>query len=170
MFSVLSAFVVVGAPEPSDRDARDVFDSPPRDRAVRRAAALVGHSDSTNLELVRELQMWRRRALDAEAKLQTVHEQDPARGSAGVAEAGRGRESAKSQGLEVVSALPAEKLLIFSSGRDEGIYEGVLVKLESGVVAKVLEARRGCCAAVVESSFRGNVAILEGQKAHILLR
>jgi hypothetical protein len=144
------------------------------ERGLQRAAAVVGKSESTSLALVRELQMWRRRALEAEDRLsgavQTTSAPPKQEGSRAVNAGFTALEPANSGKFEVVSAMPDERVLILSAGRESGIFEGALLRLDSGVVAKVLESRPNCCAAVLENSFRGKVSALEGQSGRVLLR
>lgn len=145
--------------------AKGEFESVGEARAVDRASALVSSSESSKLALVREVQMWRRRALEAESRLQD--------GAAGVQTGATGetRGAGVLRGrFEVVSVMASERVLIFSAGRDSGLYEGALVRLETGLVAKIVEARRSCSAAVLESSFRGNPAVLEGLSGQVFLR
>jgi hypothetical protein len=158
-----AAWSVLVADEPASPEA---FRSPSEERALRRAAALVGNSEAANLTLVRELQLWRRRALDAESRMQSASGQT----NGAPAQESGAKDPLNRHRFEVVSVLAAERVLVLSSGRDSGIYEGALVRFESGAVAKVIEARRGCCAAVLESSFRGNISALEGQRGQVMVR
>lgn len=157
---------VVSVSRAGERASGEQYQSPSEERAVRKAAALIGGSEAANLTLVRELQLWRRRALEAEAR---AHSADAHASASGGVESDAKEAEAPCR-LEVVSILAADRVLILSQGRNFGVFEGALVRLESGAVAKVIEARRGCCAAVLENSFRGNVSALEGQRGQIMVR
>jgi hypothetical protein len=148
-----------------EAEGRGMFQVPSEEHSLRRAAVVVGSSEPSNLALVRELQLWRRRALEAGVRLENAGT---------VSDSGA---EAKSDSIipdrprfEVVGVLASDRVIVLSSGRDSGIFEGALLRLESGAVAKVIEARRGCCAAVLENSFRGNISGLEGQKGQVVVR
>jgi hypothetical protein len=149
------------------------FETATQARVFQQAADVVGNSESANLALVRELQMWRRRAVEAEERLAASGLSAPKSGDQISQEPAAGavlKETSHSGRFEVVSVMASERVLIVSSGRESGIFEGALLRLDSGVVVKVLESRRNCCAAVVENSFRGNISALEGQAGRVLLR
>lgn len=137
------------------------FQSPSQLNAVLRASSVLGNSEQTSLSLIRELQNWRSRALDAEGRL--VGSQPT-----------KGRPAEKSPqasvtGLNVIGSLDAERVVLVSCGKDSGVFEGALISIGAGVMAKVVESRSGVSAAVVENAFQGKVSVLDGQPAQLVL-
>ncbi len=125
-----------------------------------RAISALGQGDSAVIALVRELSEWRRRALDAEAKLEKA--------GLDVSTEPSGTQSSKLG--TVVSVLEPERLVILSSGRSAGAVQGALVSLGRNVVAKIVESRETVSAALVDNSFKGKLAMLEGLPVQLAVR
>lgn len=129
----------------------------PSNGAEERAASVLGQGDSVVVTLVRELTEWRRRALAAEAKL------------GGPADDVSFSAHATSSAV-VLGSLEAERMLIFSIGRTKGAVQGALVSVGDRVVAKIVESRESVSAALVESSYKGSLAALEGSPIRLAVR
>ena len=73
----------------------------------------------------------------------------------------------REQTICVLGSMRDARIVILSAGRDAGLFEGILVRLDGGVLLKVVEARRKCSAAVPERTFKGEVLALEGRFGQI---
>jgi len=124
------------------------------DSVSENAAASLGQSESVVLTLVRELTEWKKRALTAEERLGVQVGSEPARAISAA----------------VVGTLDGERVIILSVGRSQGAVQGALVTIGEGVVAKVVEARDSVCAALVENSYKGSLAKLEGLPVRLSVR
>lgn len=136
--------------------------------ASRKAALAAGNSEPTNLALIRELQSWRNRALDAESKLASAAGSPIYPAAAADAAALRTTQVSGSK-FKVLATMDSERVILVSCGRSAGVYEGALISVGNGVRAKVVEARASVSAAVVENSYVGNIASLDGQSAQLVL-
>lgn len=136
--------------------------------ACCKAALVAGNVETTNLALIRELQSWRNRALDAEGRLASlsgvVSHQDISVDSVPVR-----TSSVSGSKFKVVGTMDAERVILVSCGRSSGIYEGALISVGTGVKAKIVEARASVSAAVVENGYVGKIASLGGQSAQLVL-
>lgn len=144
-------------PSPDDLS----FQTPAQADAVARAASVLGKSEKMSLALIRELQSWRRRALDAE-------------GGAAFTQAAQDRSFTQSSDgalsrFSVVGSLDSERVLLISCGKNFGVFEGAVISIGAGVKAKVVESRSNLCAAVIENAFQGKVSVLDGQPAQLVL-
>ena len=136
--------------------------------ASRKAALAAGNSEPTNLALIRELQAWRNRALDAESRLVSAF------GSAGPTAVAADSPPARTplaagSKFKVLATMDAERVILVSCGKSAGVYEGALISIGNGVKAKVVEARASVSAAVVENGYAGKIASLDGQAAQLVL-
>jgi hypothetical protein len=131
----------------------------PSNGVEERAASVLGHGDSVVVTLVRELTEWRRRALAAEATL----------GGPAV-DASESKFTQATPSAVVLGSLEAERMLIFSIGRTKGAVQGALVSVGDRVVAKIVESRESVSAALVESSYKGSLAALEGSPIRLAVR
>ena len=133
------------------------------DSSEGRAAAVVGTGESSVLTLIRELTVWKERAIRAEALLSR----------AGVSGA-EGEPSVPSTNVgsaaSVVGSLEAERMLILSLGSNRGALQGALVSIGRGVVAKIVESRETVSAALVDNSYKGRLATLEGLPVQLAVR
>ncbi len=122
--------------------------------AVLKALSKVGTTDSSVVGLLSELR-------DLRGEIQSLRDNN----SAVVYEKG-GAESAK-----VLDCIEEERVVLLSFGRDAGVLEGALIKMEQlGAFAKVVESRQRVCAAVVQISFKGKLAYLVGTPAQLSAR
>jgi hypothetical protein len=124
----------------------------------------MGSNDAAVISLIRELTAWKERALRAEGLLS----------SAGV---GTSTGSAERTGVagaqdvrRVMSSLEEERIVVLSLGRERGAMQGALVTIGGGVVAKVVESREFVSAAIVDNSYKGKLATLEGQPVSLAVR
>lgn len=124
-----------------------------------RSAAFIGGGESSTIALIRELSEWRSRALEAEALL--------ARSGVRTAEASRTSSGVTAR---VLGCLEAEGLVILSIGRSSGALQGAILSLGDGVVAKVVESRETVAAALVDRSYKGKLANLEGLPVQLAVR
>ena len=133
------------------------------DSLENRAAAAVGTGAASVLALIRELTVWKERAIRAESLLSR----------AGVSGAG-GEAFSPSARLDspatVVGSLEGERMLILSLGSSKGALQGALVSIGRGVVAKVVESRETVSAALVDNSYKGKLAALEGLPVQLAVR
>ena len=136
--------------------------------AARNAAQAAGNAEPRNLALIRELQSWRNRALDAESKLQSSSS-SVSRAAAPADNAPVGSPSASGSKFKVLATMDAERVVLVSCGRSAGVYEGALISVGNGVKAKIVEARASVSAAVVENGYVGKIASLDGQSAQLVL-
>ena len=128
-----------------------------------RAAAAVGSADSAVLSLIRELTSWKERALRAEELLSRAGmSYEGSSFNSGVGKAGNPGS--------VLGSLEEERMLILSLGRGSGALQGALVSIGSGVIAKVVESRETVSAALVDSSYKGKLAALEGLSVKLAVR
>jgi len=125
-----------------------------------RAAALVGLGESSTISLIRELSEWRSRALGAEALLSRSGVRAPVETVRGAAVAS----------ATVLGSLESERLVILSIGRSSGALQGALLSVGDGVVAKVVESRESVAAALVDRSYKGKLANLEGLPVQLAVR
>jgi hypothetical protein len=139
-----------------------IFQTPSQADAVPRAAATLGGSGQAGLALIRELQVWRGRALDAEGKMSAQQQAGSSRSSGQASQASAVK-------FNVVGSLDAERVVLVSCGKSSGVFEGALISIGAGVKAKVVESRSGVSAAVIENGFQGKVSLLEGQPAQLVL-
>jgi len=130
-----------------------------------RAATVVGSSDVAVISLIRELSAWKERALKAEELLARAGVASPS------VQSGAG---AVAQNANVASAvlnsLEDERILILSLGREKGALQGALVSIGGQVVAKIVESREAVSAAVVDNSYKGKLATLEGLPVKLAVR
>jgi hypothetical protein len=138
------------------------FQTPSQADAVTRAAGTLGSSEHLNIALIRELQVWRGRALEAEGKLSGQQQvaSSPLSGQ---------RFSSSALKFNVIATLAPERVVLVSCGKNSGVFEGALISIGSGVKAKVVESRSEVSAAVIENGFQGKVSMLEGQPAQLVL-
>jgi len=127
------------------------------------AAGVLGTSESAVLSMIRELTSWKERALRAEALLAKA-------GVAGAYSSSQKTPLTSGAGASVVGTLEAERMLILSLGRDNGAMLGALVSVGRGVVAKVVESRETVSAALVDNSYKGKLATLEGLPVQLAVR
>ncbi len=125
-----------------------------------RAAAFVGAGESATISLIRELSEWRSRALEAEALLSRS-------GVRTFSDAVRGSAVASAR---VLASLESERLVILSIGRSGGALQGAMLSVGDGVFAKVVESRESVAAALVDRSFKGKLANLEGLPVQLAVR
>lgn len=136
--------------------------------ASRKAALAAGSAEPTNLALIRELQSWRNRALDAEGRLASPSG-SVSRSAVAVDNAPFRTSSVSGSKFKVLATMDAERVILVSCGRSAGVYEGALISVGTGVKAKVVEARASVSAAVVENGYVGKIASLDGQSAQLVL-
>lgn len=129
------------------------------DSSETRAAAFIGGGESSTIALIRELSEWRARAIEAEALL--------AKSGIRTAEAARANLGGSAR---VLSSLEGERLVILSIGRSSGALQGAMLSLGDGVVAKVVESRETVAAALVDRSYKGKLANLEGLPVQLAVR
>jgi len=150
----------------------DSYQTASQSEASRKAALVAGNSEPTNLALIRELQSWRNRALDAESRLAfsmrgpVGHPELPVAAADG---APLRTPSASGSKFKVLATMDAERVILVSCGRNSGVYEGALISVGTGVRAKVVEARASVSAAVVENGYGGKISSLDGQSAQLVL-
>ena len=130
-------------------------------RAAAQEAAVTGLAESREgaiLALVRELTEWRNRALDAESlvfkfglKSGEVRADDPSIPA-------------------VLRTVPEERILLVSVGRESGALPGAVLVVGDGVYARVVEARASVSAALLDQSFAGRIASLEGAPVRLAVR
>jgi hypothetical protein len=137
------------------------FQTPSQSGATARASAALGNTEQANLALIRELQTWRNRALEAESKASVL------KPSAEKLSGQAAHPSAAN--FNVVGCLEAERVVLVSCGKDSGVFEGALISIGSGVKARVVESRSKVCAAVVENAFQGDISIFDGKPAQLVL-
>ncbi len=138
------------------------FQTPSQADAVPRAAASLSGSEQSSLTLIRELQVWRGRALEAEGKISAQQQ-------AGSSHSSVQASQASAVKFNVVGSLDAERVVLVSCGKNSGVFEGALISIGAGVKAKVVESRSGVSAAVIENGFQGKASLLEGQPAQLVL-
>jgi len=125
-----------------------------------RAAAYVGVGESPTIALIRELSEWRSRALEAEALLSR----------SGVRTSAQTFLGASVSPARVLGSLEAERLIILSIGRSSGALQGAILSVGGGVVAKVVESRESVAAALVDRSYKGKLANLDGLPVQLAVR
>jgi hypothetical protein len=124
---------------------------------------VVGTGESSVLALIRELSAWKERAVRAEALL--------ARAGVQLAESKSvGKGPQVESDATVVSSLEQERMLILSLGSNRGALQGALVSIGRDVVAKIVESRETVSAALVDNSYKGRLATLEGLPVHLAVR
>lgn len=128
-----------------------------------RAAAAVGSGDAAVLTLIRELTVWKERALRAEELLSRA-------GVPVEAKAGDSGVPIPGSSGSVLSSFEEERMLILSLGRGKGALQGALVSVGAGVIAKVVESREAVSAALVDSSYKGKLVALEGLPVKLAVR
>jgi len=135
----------------------------PPDSSEGRAAAVVGTAESSVLTLIRELTVWKERAIRAESLLSRAGVTG-AEGEPLVPSANAGSSAS------VVGSLEAERMLILSLGSNRGALQGALVSIGRGIVAKIVESRETVSAALVDNSYKGKLATLEGLPVQLAVR
>jgi len=125
-----------------------------------RAAAFVGAGESSTISLIRELSEWRSRALEAEALLSR----------SGVRTSADAVQGSAIASARVLASLESEGLVILSIGRSGGALQGAMLSVGDGVVAKVVESRESVAAALVDRSYKGKLANLEGLPVQLAVR
>ena len=133
------------------------------DSSEGRAATVVGTGESSVLALIRELSIWKERAIRAEALLSRAGVSG-AEGELSVPGANVGSAAS------VVGSLEGERMLILSLGSNRGALQGALVSIGRGVVAKIVESRETVSAALVDNSYKGKLATLEGLPVQLAVR
>ncbi len=127
---------------------------------LRDAASLVGSSNSSVIQVLRELSYWKQRALAAESAGSRLGPETPALGVG----------SEHSRVSSVMGVVAPDRALIVSAGRLSGAVLGALVMTDSGVVAKVVETRDNVSAALVDQSFKGSLESLKGANVRLLVQ
>jgi hypothetical protein len=122
--------------------------------AALKALSKVGTSESSVVVLLSELR-------DLKGENQFLSDNNRVGVSAKVV-----AESAK-----VLDCIEEERVVLLSFGREAGVLEGALIRMElPGALAKVVESRPMVCAAVVQNSFKGKLAYLVGTPAQLSAR
>lgn len=124
--------------------------------AKLKALQSVGTTESSVVSMLSEIRQLRAQI----TLLELSREKSPVSSSPVSSEAGR-----------VVDCMEAERVVLLSLGRESGVLEGALMRIGyAGGIAKVVESRRGVCAAVVQNSFQGKLAYLVGSPAQLSAR
>lgn len=122
--------------------------------AVLNALSRVGTSESSVVALLSELR-------DLRQEIQSLSD----RHSVGVS------ARVRTESARVLDCIEEERVVLLSFGRESGVLEGALIKMEQpGALAKVVESRQTVCAAVVQNSFKGKLAYLVGTPAQLSAR
>jgi len=125
-----------------------------------KAAAVVGAGESSTISLIRELSEWRSRALEAEALLSR----------SGIRSSLDSVRGGLLGSARVLGSLESERLVILSIGRSSGALQGAMLTVGEGVVAKIVESRELVAAALVDRSYKGKLANLEGLPVQLAVR
>lgn len=164
----LGAALLAGAAATLPGGDAESYQTASQAEASRNAALAAGNAEPTNLALIRELQSWRNRALDAESRLNSS--------SGSLSRAVVSADNApvrtplvSGSKFKVLATMDAERVILVSCGRSAGVYEGALISVGTGVKAKIVEARASVSAAVVENGYVGKIASLDGQSAQLVL-